>query len=66
MFLDICKDINFLVSMEKTFWGQTVIIFLGLLIDAVQKMVCLPQDKIQQALMLVEFCLYQENRKVTV
>ena len=31
IFLQICEDINFPVALEKTFWGTTVLIFLGLL-----------------------------------
>ena len=32
-FLDVCQEINFPVSLEKTFWGTLILIFLGLLID---------------------------------
>ena len=31
VFLDICKEINFPVAFEKTFWGTTMLVFLGLL-----------------------------------
>ena len=34
LFLNICEQINFPVAMEKTVWGETWVIFLGLLIDA--------------------------------
>ena len=32
-FLSICKEINFPVAPEKTFWGTTMLTFLGLLLD---------------------------------
>ena len=33
-FLQLCKEINFPVSLEKTFWTDTVIVFLGILINS--------------------------------
>ena len=49
-FLDICQEISFPVSLEKTFWGQTCMSFLGLLIDSVLQMVLIPRDKLNKAL----------------
>ena len=42
VFLDICKDINFPVALEKTFWGTNLLTFLGLLLDTVSQGVCIP------------------------
>ena len=53
-FLHICQLINFPVSMEKTFWGSTEIVFLGLLIDTLQQRVYLPIEKITTAKELLE------------
>ena len=47
-FLQICATINFPVSMKKTFWASTVIVFLGLLIDNVNQCVSLPIEKIEK------------------
>ena len=33
-FLQVCKQIHFPVSLEKTFWGTTHLVFLGLLLDS--------------------------------
>ena len=52
-FLDICEMINFPVSMEKTFWGEQIIIFLGMLIDTVNQMVLVPVDKSYKAVSLL-------------
>ena len=34
IFLHVYKEINFPVALEKTFWGTTVLTFLGLLLDS--------------------------------
>ena len=52
-FLDLCQQINFPVSLEKTEWGTTVIAFLGLLIDTKKQLVCVPVDKVQNCLEMV-------------
>ena len=49
MFLKICADINFPVSMEKTTWASHCMVFLGLLIDTIRQIVCVPQNKIAKA-----------------
>ena len=45
-FLAICQMINFPISEEKTFWGTTMLTFLGSFIDSVSQTVSLPTDKI--------------------
>ena len=49
-FLDICDSIKFPVSLEKTVWGTTILTFLGLLIDTVNQLICIPLDKVERAL----------------
>ena len=49
VFLDICDMINFPVSLDKTFWGNCRMVFLGLLIDTVARMICIPLDKLNKA-----------------
>ena len=53
-FIDVCNDINFPISMEKTFWATAVLTFLGLLLDTKRQVVCIPKEKIDQALMLIQ------------
>ena len=53
VFLEVCKMINFPVSLEKTFWGTTRLTFLGLLIDTVLQCVCVPVDKVERAKKLI-------------
>ena len=59
-FLTICKQINFPVSMEKTFWGATQMTFLGFLINSVTQSVSIPQEKITKARNMI---LYILNKK---
>ena len=66
VFLDICRDINFPVSLEKTVWGTTILTFLGLLIDTVNQLICIPCDKIDRALDMLEYFMNKRDSKVTV
>ena len=65
-FLDICKEINFPVSLEKTFWGSTSMTFLGLLLDTVNQLICIPKEKIDRAMTMLEYFLNNQNKKCTV
>ena len=49
LFLSICERINFLVSFEKTEWASQRLTFLGLLVDTIRRLVCIPLDKIKKA-----------------
>ena len=66
VFLNICNTICFPVSLEKTFWGTQFLTFLGLLIDSIHQKVCIPIDKIEKALDLIEYVLNKKNRKITI
>ena len=65
-FLSICQRIKFPVSMEKTVWGTTILVFLGLLIDTVNQLICIPTDKVETALNMIEYFLNKRNHKATV
>ena len=45
-FIDICSYINFPIAVDKTFWGMTRLVFLGLLLDTINQVVCIPADKV--------------------
>ena len=53
-FLDLCKEVNFPVSLEKMFWGSTLMTFLGFLIDSVHQTISVPADKIERAIILIQ------------
>ena len=63
-FLDLCKDINFPVSLEKTFWGTTKLMFLGMLIDTIAQIVAIPDDKVLKAEILIKGMV--SSKKTTV
>ena len=63
-FLRICEQIQFPVAMEKTYWGTTILVFLGLLLDTERQLVCIPVDKINKALEMINFFL--GKKKATV
>ena len=65
-FLDVCQEVNFPVSMEKTEWATDCVIFLGLLCDLMNQVVCIPKEKVMKALDMLEFFLNAKNHKVTV
>ena len=65
-FLDVCDKIAFPVSIEKTFWATTKLVFLGLIIDTVNQWVCIPVDKIGRAQNLIEMVLSNKSKKVTL
>ena len=42
IFLEICASIHLPISEEKTFWSDTLMTFLGFLIDTVNQVVAIP------------------------
>ena len=65
-FLQVCSEINFPVSDEKTFWAATSMIFLGLLINTVTRTVSILVEKILKAKQLIETMLSKASKKITV
>ena len=66
IFLEVCKEINFPVALEKTFWGTTMLTFLGMLLDTERQLVCIPMDKLVKALNWVDYFLNKKNKKAMV
>ena len=66
VFIEICTLIRFPVSMDKTFWGTNRLTFLGMLIDTLNQMVCVPADKVEKARELLEYFLSPATKKTTV
>ena len=65
-FLDVCEEIKFPVSLEKTEWACTMMTFLGLLIDGKNKLVRIPLDKINRALKAIDVMLNKRKNKTTL
>ena len=65
-FLDLCQEIRFPVSLEKTFWATTQLVFLGMLLDTVKQMVSIPIEKIERARFLINRVLEKKSKKITL
>ena len=65
-FLQICEIINFPISLEKMFWGSTIIVFLGFLKDVEKQVIAIPVDKVTRAIDLVISILHWKSKKCTV
>ena len=63
-FIHICQLINFPVAMDKTFWGSTEIVFLGLLIDTLNQLIRIPVDKVSRAVNKIQYVLSRTKNKI--
>ena len=66
IFLRICDQIKFPVAMEKTYWGATMLTFLGMLLDTRRQLICIPADKLDKAMNWIKFFLNKKNKKATL
>ena len=66
IFIDTCNEIGFPIAVEKTEWASSMIIFLGLLIDLVNQIVCIPEQKVERAKILILDILSSKKGKTTV
>ena len=66
VFLNICDQICFPVSLEKTVWGCHILVFLGLLIDTIEQVIWIPKEKVDKALEMIDKFLSKSNHKATV
>lgn len=62
--MSICDDINLPVSLEKTEWATQIIIFLGILLNALLATLSIPQDKVDKAFGALEKVLESKRVKV--
>ena len=54
------------MSLEKTFWGTTILTFLGFLLNTEDQIVSIPVEKVNKALEITEYFLNKSNKKATV
>ena len=66
LFLHICDEIQFPVSLDKTCWATQVITFLGMLLDAKNQIMSIPKEKIEKALDQIEVIVGKQKHKATV
>ena len=65
-FLEICRIINFPVSMEKTLWVTNCLTFLGFLIYTLNQVVCIPDNKVSRVVNLISEIINKDSKKVTL
>ena len=63
-FILLCEQINIPVAFEKTEWGTTMIVFLGILLDGKRMLLSIPLEKRDKALTLLRDI--EGKRKITV
>ena len=66
MFLDVCTQVNFPISEEKTFWASEQLVFLGFLVDPLRQMVAIPIEKIHKGMNLIHSVLEAKSKKITL
>ena len=66
LFLQICNKIGFPVSMDKTFWSNMQMTFLGFLINTVRQIVLIPADKLEKAQKIISETLQKSSKKITL
>ena len=64
VFLDLCNEVNFPASLDKTFWSTTCLTFLGLLFNTIRQIVAIPDDKVLKGKVLTKEIL--DKKKVTI
>ena len=52
-FLILCEELAVPVAVEKTEWASTMIVFLGIFLNGEQLLLCIPLEKKQKALKLL-------------
>ena len=63
-FIQLCEYIGCPISYEKTEWASQYVIFLGILLDVRNFLLCIPEDKKLKAIGLVRYTI--TKRKLTV
>ena len=66
VFIRTCEEIGMPVAFEKTFWGQTVLTFLGYLLDTVNQQIGIPIEKLVKAREMIDYVINKRDRKITV
>ena len=64
IFLELCEELCIPVSVEKTEWASTLMIFLGILLDGMNKVMGIPEDKKSKALMQLKTMLDKKSARV--
>ena len=52
-FINLCAELNLPVAVEKTEWADTLVVFLGILLDGTSYTLSIPMEKQEKALKLL-------------
>lgn len=63
-FMDVCNQINYPLSPEKTIWASQVIVFLGMLLDFINRILCIPLEKKNKAVRQIREILRKKKIKM--
>lgn len=64
VFLELCQQIGFPVSMEKTVFATQIIVFLGVILNAITRTLSIPDDKVNRAREAIDLVI--QSKKITV
>ena len=63
-FLKMCNDIGCPIAEEKTVWGSTKMVFLGILLDGQFRILAIPEEKCIKAINLLKDILHRKTATV--
>ena len=63
-FLEICKRLNIPVADEKTVFGDSQVVFLGILLDGEHFVLAIPEEKRRKAINMLNYVLDAKKVKV--
>ena len=63
-FMTLCSEINMPLSEEKTEWADTFIVFLGILLDGIRKLLIIPEEKRIKAINVIKNILMKSKATV--
>ena len=63
-FIHLCGELNIKIAIEKIVWADTIIVFLGILLDGSNLMLSIPIEKRDKALRLL--CEIEDKKKATI
>ena len=66
IFMEICADIRFPISEEKTYWVADCLVFQGFLVDPDQQIIAVSAEKIPKGVTIIESILSAKKGKVTL
>ena len=64
-FIAVCKEVGMPIAEDKTQRASTKIVFLGLLLDTVNQLICIPVEKVEKIRKMLNEALQKKSKKIT-